>query len=212
MASGIAFYRDPRRKKPWVVRWRGEYDPATGKQRFYSKAFRTKAEAEDFKSEQHHQFNKGALRDKRRAVTLGTFCEDWLRTRKGELRPASFELYRQTVRRLNNYFGAGISMKDVSQQGAAEFMSKQVKMALYAKGEPLSDWSLAQIKRHCRTIFEAAVDWQLLIVNPFKALRFKKLSTKRWYRLTVSEYHALLEVARTLREKVAYALFYTAGL
>ena len=59
-------------------------------------------------------------------------------------------------------------------------------MAPYAKGEPLSDWSLAQIKRHCRTIFEAAVDWQLLIANPLKALRFKKLSTKRWYRLPMN--------------------------
>jgi integrase len=80
------------------------------------------------------------------------------------------------------------------------------------RGEPLSAWSLAQIKRHCRTIFEAAVDWQLLAVNPFRSLRFKKLSTKRWYRMPVSEYHALLGVAKTLREKVAYALFYTAAL
>ena len=30
--------------------------------------------------------------------------------------------------------------------------------------------------------------------------------------MPVSEYHALLEVSQTLREKVAYALFYTAGL
>lgn len=212
MAIGIAIYRDPRRKKPWVVRWRGEYDPAIGKQRFYSRAFRTKAEAEDFKSEQHHQFNKGVARDKRRTATLAGFCKDWLRTRKGELKPASFELYEQTVKRLNDYFGAGIPLKDISQQEAAEFISKQVNLSQHSKGKPLSDWSLAQIKRHCRTIFEAAVDWQLLAVNPFKALRFKKLATKRWYRLTVPEYHALLEIVPSLREKVAYALFYTAGL
>jgi len=212
MAIGIAIYRDPRRKKPWVVRWRGEYDPAAGKQRFYSKAFRTKAEAEDFKSQQHHQFNKGAPRDKRRKATLGAFCKDWLATRKGELKPASIELYEQTVKRLTDYFGSDAPLANISQQDAAEFMSKQVNMAPYTKGEPLSDWSLAQIKRHGRTIFEAAVDWQLLAVNPFKALRFKKLATKRWYRLTVPEYHALLEIVPSLLEKVAYALFYTAGL
>lgn len=33
MIAKIGLYRDPRRKKPWVVRWFGEYDPATGKQR-----------------------------------------------------------------------------------------------------------------------------------------------------------------------------------
>ncbi|UCG50314.1 MAG: site-specific integrase [Phycisphaerales bacterium] len=51
-----------------------------------------------------------------------------------------------------------------------------------------------------------------MAVNPFKALRFRKLATKRWYRLSTGEYHALHEVVPTLREKVAYALFYTAGL
>ncbi len=212
MANNIGLYRDPRRKKPWVVRWQGEYNPATGKQKFYSKAFRTKAEAEDFKSEQRHQFNKGVPRDKRRKETLGTFCKNWLMTRKSELKPASFELYEQTVKRLTDYFGASVSLKNVTQQDAAEFISKQVNMSSHSKGAALSDWSREQIKRHCRTIFGAAVDWGLLVVNPFKALRSKKLATKRWYRLTVAEYHALLEIVPSLQEKVAYALFYTAGL
>lgn len=32
------------------VRWFGEYDPATGKQRRYSKSFRLKVEAEEFQA------------------------------------------------------------------------------------------------------------------------------------------------------------------
>ena len=37
------------------------------------------------------------------------------------------------------------------------------------------------------------------------------MASNRWYRVTPKEYHALLEVV-TLRERVAYALFYTADL
>ena len=48
MIQKIGLYHDPRKKRPWVVRWFGEYDPASGKQRRYSKAFRLKVEAEDF--------------------------------------------------------------------------------------------------------------------------------------------------------------------
>ncbi|UCG49531.1 MAG: hypothetical protein JSU94_07070 [Phycisphaerales bacterium] len=155
----VGLYRDPRRKKPWVVRWRGEYEPAAGRQRFYSKGFRTKAEAEDFRSEQNHQFNSGFPRDKRQTATLAGFCRDWLRTRKGGLKPASFELYEQTVRRLTHYFGAEAALTSIGQQDAAEFISKQVNVAPFRRGEALSDRSVAQIKRHCRTIFQAAVDW-----------------------------------------------------
>jgi integrase len=49
------------------------------------------------------------------------------------------------------------------------------------------------------------------VVNPFDALRFKKPATRRWHRITIAEYHALLEAAPTLRWKAFYALAYTSG-
>ena len=39
-------YHDPRKKQPWIVRWFGECDPASGKQKRYSKSFRLKRDAE----------------------------------------------------------------------------------------------------------------------------------------------------------------------
>ena len=149
MANEIGLYKDPRRQKPWVVRWFGEYDPASGKRKFYSKSFRTKADAENFKSEQHHDFNNGLSRDKAQAVALGSFCRDYLNTRKSELQPASLELYEQTAKRLKNYFGKDRTVSEITPKDAAMFISKQVNMALGKEGESLSDWSIEQIKRHC---------------------------------------------------------------
>jgi len=50
--------------------------------------------------------------------------------------------------------------------------------------------------------------------SPFhtKVMRSKMLGTKPWYRIKADEYYALLDVTPTLRAKVAYAMFYTAGL
>jgi len=60
-------------------------------------------------------------------------------------------------------------------------------------------------------VFDAAVKWGLIPSNPFDALRFKKLATKRWHRVTAVEYCSLLEAAPTLRWKAFYALAYTSG-
>lgn len=211
MITKIGLYRDPRKKKPWVIRWFGEYDPATGKQRRYSKSLRLKAEAEEFQATKRQELGQGTPRDKAPDVTLSGFCKDWLSARKPELRPASQDLYAQTIKRLKDYFGKDTLLKDITAKKAAVFISEQKSRAIGHQGKELSDWSREQIKRHCKTIFETAVEWRLLAANPFKALRLKKPGTKRWHRVTVKEYQALLEVAPTLRWKVFDALAYTSG-
>jgi integrase len=211
MVNKIGLYRDPRMKKPWVVRWFGEYDPASGKQRRYSKSFKLKVEAEEFQAAKRQEFGQGTLRDKAPNVTLTSFCGDWLNTRKPELKPASVELYGLTVRRLLGYFGKEALLQEITPKKAAAFVAEQKSWAKAHEGEELSDWSREQIKRHCKTIFETAVQWGLLKTNPFKHLRSKKLAPKRWHRVTAPQYQRLLEAAPKLRWKVFYALAYTSG-
>jgi integrase len=102
-------------------------------------------------------------------------------------------------------------LQDITPKNAVVFISEQKSLAKGHKGEVLSDWSREQIKRYCKLIFDAAVRWRLISSNPFDALRFKKPATRRWHRVTIAEYHALLEAAPTLRWKVFYALAYTSG-
>jgi len=207
----VGLYRDPRKQNPWIVRWFGDIDPTSGKQRRYSKAFRLKAVAEKFQIQKAQELNDGNPRDKADRVTLGAFCKDWLKSRKTELQPATYDLYLQTVKRLEGYFGKTLFLKDVTPKQAAVFVSQQKSVADKHEGEPLSGWTIEQIKRHCKTIFGTAVEWKLLPSNPFGHLRRKKQGTTRWHRVTVKEYQALLEVAPSFRWKAFYALAYTSG-
>ncbi len=85
MITKIGIYKDPRNKKrPWVVRWYGEYEPSTGKQRRYSKAFRLKVEAEQFQASKRKEFSEGTIpRDGMPDVTLGNFCKKFLHVSPG---------------------------------------------------------------------------------------------------------------------------------
>jgi integrase len=195
-------------KSPWVCRWTGDFNPHTGKQRRYSKSFRVKVEAEHFAAEQTVSFATGGKRDKAEAVTLGSFFRDWLHSRKRELQPASLDSYKNTIDRLEDYFGKDCKLTGIDAKCAAVFVAEQVSRS---NGRELSDASREQIKRNCKCIFGTAVEWQLLTKNPFKPLRLKRLPVKRWHRVTFKEYFALLEAAPTLRVKVAYALLYTTG-
>lgn len=212
MIAKIGLYKDPRNtNKPWVVRWYGEYDPATGKQRRYNKSFRLKAAAEEFQAAKMQEFGQGLPRDKGPKVALGTFCEEWLNTKKPDLKPATYDLYCYAVRRLEAYFGQDAPIQDIAPKDAAIFVSKQRSIARGREGSPLSDWSREQIKKYGKLVFDAALKWGLVPMNPFDALSFKKLATRRWHRVTASEYRSLSEAAPTLRWKAFYALAYTSG-
>jgi integrase len=162
-------------------------------------------------SAKRQEIGQGSSRDKAPNVTLSSFCRDWLNTRKAELKPASIELYSQTIKRLVEHFGKDAHLRNIAPKQAAVFIADQKSRAIGHEGQELSDWSREQIKRHCKTIFEAAIQWGYLKSNPFKSLRLKKPATKRWHRVTVQEYHSLLQVAPSLRWKVFYALAYTSA-
>ena len=212
MVKKIGLYKDSRNKhKPWVVRWFGEYDPATGKEKRHTRSFRLKVEAEAFKSVKESEFAKGSPRDGAPEVALGKFLRDWLSTRKPELSPASYELYRHTITRLTGHFGKTCKLTQITPKKAAVFVAKQVNRANGLEGKELSDWTREQIKRHCKTIFRTAVDWGLLGANPFASLRAKRPATRRWHRVTPQEYRALMVAAPNLRWQAFYALAYTSG-
>jgi integrase len=212
MVTKIGLYKDLRNKnKPWVVRWYGEYDPAIGKRRRYSRAFRLKVEAEKFQADKIQEFGQGSQRDRASKVTLGSFCRDWLEARKPDLKPATHDLYCYIVRRLESHFGNEALLQDITPKDAVVFISMQKNMVRGCEDKPLSDWTREQIKKYSKLVFDAAVKWSLIPANPFDVLRFKKLAIKRWHRVTPVEYHALLEAAPTLRWKTFYALAYTSG-
>ena len=214
MIKKIGLYRDPRNKgKPWAVRWFTVVDPETGKRKRFCKSFEFKRDAERFRAEKVMEFEQqGPPKATSKGKALKSFLDSWLRRREAELKPASFELYASTVTRLHDYFGKDSLLLDITPERAEDFILSQKNIAPGREGNKLSDWTREQVKRHCKKIFAAALEWGYMRTNPFGGLKSKKLTTKRWFRAKSSEYHALLEAVPGLREKVAYALFYTAGL
>jgi integrase len=206
----VGLYHYENRRLPWMVRWYGEINPKTGKPKRYSKSFRTKRQAEDFKAERMQEFRKGLKRDRPEEITLFRLCEDFLKTWNPTAKEATLDLYRSTITRLVDYFGKGCLIRSVGAREADSFLASQIHH-LNDQNRELSEWTRLQMTTHCKTIFDTAVRWQWIANNPFADVRMPKPGTKRWHRMTVSEYRELLEVAPTLRWKCFYALAYTSG-
>jgi len=210
MVRKIGIYKDPRNKlRPWVVRWFGEYDPSTGKQSRYTKSFKLKTEAEEFVAGKTTDFKRGQKRDRPDEITLKNFCADWLKSRKAQFRPGTTLLYKNTFKRLLDYFGPAQTLSKITPIEAAMFIGEL--KPLKTKIE-LSNSTRHRVLRNCRTMFGEAVTWQLISKNPFKKVKAPKCTVKRWHYLKADEYKRLLKAAPSLRWKALYALAYTGGL
>ena len=206
----VGLYRYPQRKTPWLVRWYGEINPATGKPKRYGKSFRTKQQAAEFCSEKMHEFRKGIKRDRPEDVTVDRLCDDFLKTWNPVARKATMVLYAATVHRLLKYFGKDCLIRTIGPKEADSFIAAQTHRR-DKLDHKLSDWTRMQIVNHCKVVFGTALRWQWLLCNPFAHVHKPKPVTKKWHRLTVAEYAKLLETAPTLRWKCFYALAYTSG-
>lgn len=209
MIQKVGLYNDPRKQLPWVVRWFGEYDPITGKQSRYSKSFKLKRDAEAFQAEKANEFRKGEQRDKPEEISLKRFCDDYVKTRKADVRPHTITLYELSTRQLIGYFGGAMTLRLIQPRMAAKFIADLKPIS--TTREQLSSWSRHRILRNCKTMFEAAVTWGLIPVNPFSKIQRPKLVQQKWYYLKPEEYTRLLNVV-PLRMKVFYSLAYCCGL
>jgi integrase len=215
MITKIGLYKDPRKQKPWVVRWYGEFDPATGKQRRYSKSFHLKRDAEEFQNQQIAAFNKGQQRDRPEEITLKDFCGDWLRTKRVEFRPETVMLYENAIVRLTDYFGANCLLSRISPWVAAKFIAEQKR--LDGRDDELSNWARHRTLRNCKTMFQDAVTWELIPRNPFTGVKAPKCITRSWHYVQPEEFARLLNASNgkysvRLRHRAFYALAYCCGL
>ena len=212
MVVRVGIFNDKRKAKPWVVRWFGEYDPETGKKKRYSKSFRLKRQAEEFKTEMTEKFRRGQQRDRPAEVALNNFCEDWLKTKEPEIRRGTLVSYKETIARLYEFFGKKCLLSKVTTYEAAKFISELEVKRAYKRARQLSNWTRKKILRNCRIIFKAAITWHLIEMNPFENIKSPKVATSRWHYMNPTQYRTLLSVAPTLRCKALYALCYTGGL
>lgn len=210
----VGIYHDPRKRHPWIVRWFGEYDPATDEQRRYSKGFRLKRDAERFQASKQAEFEKGAVRDRPDDIPVDEFCRKYLQRRTHEWAEKTRQHIACLALRLTNYFGEAAPIRGVTPERAAAFWSSTRGLRNAKKGSVLSRSTRNRLLRDSKTMFRYAVDWGYIISNPFQGLRQVKVGKKNrrdWRYVTPHEYRALLRTAPDLRWKVFYALGYTSA-
>lgn len=214
MTIRVGLYHYPNKRLPWVVRWFGEYDPSTGKQRRYSKAFRIKRAAEQLQSSKQAEFDKGTQRDRPPDIALGEFCKKYLARRQHEWAEKTRLQIDDLCNRLIDHFGANTLLRAISRDNATTMWSQARMRRHKHEGKELSRYSQNRILRDAKTMFKYAVEWGDLMVNPFasmRPIRVGKRNRQKWHYIKPEEYLAILKAAPTLQWKVFYALAYTSG-
>ncbi len=175
MITQACLLHEPKRSKPWVVRWYGEPDWNTGKQRRYGRSFRHSREAKAFLAEKQSGLDDGAPRDPPQNVTLGRLIAEFEEARLATLSFASQQAYRNTIAQLVEYFGRLRAIRCLCRRHAEAFLAGRTRR----DGRPgeLSSWSHYHHRKHCRGIFGAAVEWGYIAENPFVPATNFKTST-----------------------------------
>jgi len=207
----VGLYKEKTSKgTQWRVRWFGQYDPSTGKQKRYSRTFKRRKDAERFIKVKDNEFERGTPRDVS-TETLKEYTERWLhnKTINENLRPATVLLYELTLKRLHDYFGPNMLMRKIDTRAAKTFLAELTP--INNGKESLGEWSRHRVLRQCKTLFKEALEDGTVNSNPFDKIKRPKCTPSEWYYLKPDGFHKLLEVTPNLREKVLYALAYTAG-
>ena len=125
--------------KPWFVRWWSKYDPTIGKQRRFSKSFRTRKLAERF-AEQLKQDIADGIEYKDTQLTLEILCDKFLKARKNSLAYSTYEIYEDTIGRLKEYFSPFIQLRRIKKEDAQAFVSniRLIKVNKPASGSTIS--------------------------------------------------------------------------
>ena len=180
MTTKVGLYKDERNKRrPWVVRWFGEYDPEKGKARPYYDSFKTKREAETFRAEKQAELDRGGQRDRPPNLTVGEFAARFLTMKGKGMRAASRKAYRSTLDQLEKHFGTATPIRKVSRELADHFIATRDRVA--EQGDGFSPASRNHHLRNCKAVFRVAVQWEHISANPFSHIRSVRESPQPSY-------------------------------
>ena len=214
--TAVNLLHEPGRKRPWIVRWYGEVNLRTGKQKRRGRSFRHHNEAKAFYCQLQVDFSRGEPRDPI-TVTLDELLQDFEEARLSGLSHASKEAYRNTFRQLTAYFGTDRKIREIDRRQAEAFIATRQRQ----DGRPgeLSAWAKARHLIHMRALFTAAVAWGYADNNPFRVDRTAGQSPLRinpkgkpWQHITPTEFHRFLDVVLSVQMRTAYWLMYGCGL
>ena len=171
--------------------------------------------------ELHEKLAKQELVAPRQPVNLSSTLEDWLNKyidqRRSELKAGSIERLERTAGRLKSFFGGQTRLNELTPAGAADW-----RAAMLAEKQPhqrgdvpkprLTETTVRNYSRDAKTIFNAAVDRELIDRNPFRKLKSSVLAANRDRYVTADEAGKILDACHSPMWRVLFGLARFAGL
>lgn len=184
----ISLHKDKRRKnnKPYLARWRGEYNPHTGKQKKYCRSFSKRKDAEIFIQQKQDEFEAGMPRDQVN-ITLEQLCNKFLNTHQKEYTCGTMANYLGTIQRLKGFFCPDILIRNIQIRNCKRIFKKAVEWN-YLRSNPFE--RVKQVKANKR-------QWHRITIEEFKSI-LHKTPTIRQKALYAVQYGCGLRVGEAL--------------
>ena len=225
---GIIVQKLSKRRKPYLVRWKGEFNFQTGTHKKPGKSFLRKKDAELFAEQLQDEFDIG-LDPKNKNVPVGDFLNKFLTFKNRDVRYKTYELYKQAIDEFLKFFHPTVPINKIQQEKCEEFLSQLdfIAKEYQNKNLKISDSTRHQYLRIFKTVFIKAVKWGYIDNNPFKDISLGTPSKKAWYYLQPQEFKALMttidnlpvyekskerQTIRKIRLKAFYSIMYGCGL
>ena len=138
-------------------------------------------------------------------LTLDAWLTKYLDQRKSELKPGSLERLNATAKRMRTFFGKMTPLNELTPNGAADWRASML-------AEGLSETTVRNRARDSKTIFNAAVDRELIGSSPFRKLKSGVVAANRDRYVTPDEAVAILSACPSLEWQALFGLARFAGL
>jgi len=197
----VKLTKDKRNKSsPWVVRWSEGIEFDTGKEKWRSKAFKYKLDAESFKTDLRNERTPEIQHRKQGDITIAEFRHEWHETVAGKYATSTLDLYNGVFDRLEDFFGSHRPLRDITRQQAEKFIVKaEYRCPGHKSKTELAESSKMQIISTCKAMFNNAIEWDYVKSNPFKGIDWPEPTEQRFHSLTEDEENAIRKAAPTLR-------------
>jgi integrase len=226
---GIIVQKLPKRRKPYLVRWKGEFNFNTGKHIIHGKSFPRKKDAELFAEQLQDEIDNGTD-PRNKNIPVKDFLNKYLAFKKKDVRYKTYELYKQAIDEFLKFFHPTVPISKIQQEKCEEFLSQLdfVAEQHQNKNNKISDSTRHQYFRLLNTIFNKAVKWEYIEKNPFNDISLGTPTKKAWYFIQPQEFKALMttidnlpvynkktkdkQAIRKIRLKAFYSIMFGCGL
>ncbi|MDP7289923.1 MAG: site-specific integrase, partial [Phycisphaerae bacterium] len=202
----------------WVLRWRDTSGKHHGKNIGRTNKM-SKRQAEKLRQAKALElFSQPGRRNVSGSPALGEYLDGYYEARKSELAPGTMKLHKQTGRYLKGFFGETRHLDSIQRPEARAFKTALANGELVKvnrekkKRKKLISPSTVNLNiRNARTIFNMAVEDDMILFNPFDRIAGKAPAPKDWHYVGLEEFGTLFEAAAPYW-KLLFALARYAGL